>query len=178
LTNKRFIKGYKQVIQKKICLLGAFAVGKTSLIKRFVESIFSDKYLTTIGVKINKKTLSVSGQDINLMIWDLEGEDDYTKINTSYLRGAAGYILVADGTRPETLNTALSIHTLVQDLLGNIPAVLAINKADIEDQWLISSESIDNIDKNLTVIKTSAKSGANVELLFSTLSHNMLPIEE
>jgi small GTP-binding protein len=112
------------------------------------------------------------------MIWDLEGEDDYTKINTSYLRGAAGYILVADGTRPETLNTALSIHTLVQDLLGNIPAVLAINKADIEDQWLISPESIENIDKNLTVIKTSAKSGANVELLFSTLSRNMLPIEE
>ena len=71
------------MIQKKICLLGAFAVGKTSLIKRFVESIFSDKYLTTIGVKINKKSLSVSDQDINLMIWDLEGEDDYTKINTN-----------------------------------------------------------------------------------------------
>lgn len=166
------------MIQKKICLLGAFAVGKTSLIKRFVESIFSDKYLTTIGVKINKKSLSVSDQDINLMIWDLEGEDDYTKINTNYLRGAAGYILVADGTRAETLTTALSIHKLVQDLLGNIPAVLAINKADIEDQWLIPSESIDNIDKSLTVIKTSAKSGANVEQLFSTLSRNMLHIEE
>ena len=76
------------------------------------------------------------------------------------------------------MTTALSIHKLVQDLLGNIPAVLAINKADIEDQWLIPSESIDNIDKSLTVIKTSAKSGANVEQLFSTLSRNMLHIEE
>jgi small GTP-binding protein len=166
------------LIQKKICLLGAFAVGKTSLIKRFVESIFSDKYLTTIGVKINKKSLSISNQDINLMIWDLEGEDDYTQINTNYLRGAAGYILVADGTRAETMNTALSIHKLAQDLLGNIPAVLAINKADIEDQWLIPAESIDNIDKDLAVIKTSAKSGENVEQLFTTLSRNMLHIEE
>tara|TARA_R110000751_G_scaffold307903_1_gene434561 strand:+ start:28081 stop:28581 length:501 start_codon:yes stop_codon:yes gene_type:complete len=166
------------VIQKKICLLGAFAVGKTSLIKRFVESIFSDKYLTTIGVKINKKALSISNQDINLMIWDLEGEDDYTEINTNYLRGAAGYILVADGTREKTLDIALSIHQLAQNVLGNIPAVLAINKADIEDQWLITPESIDNIDKNLTIIKTSAKSGDNVEALFSTLSRKMLGIEE
>lgn len=162
------------MIQKKICLLGAFSVGKTSLIKRFVESIFSDKYLTTIGVKINKKKLSVAEQDINLMIWDLEGEDDYTEINTNYLRGSAGYILVADGTRAKTLDSALSIHKMVQDLLGDIPAVLAINKADIEDQWLISPASIDNIDKNLTVIKTSAKSGDNVEELFTTLSQNMV----
>ncbi|MEP1446641.1 MAG: Rab family GTPase [Paraglaciecola sp.] len=165
------------MIQKKICLLGAFSVGKTSLIKRFVESIFSEKYLTTIGVKINKKKLSIAEQDINLMIWDLEGEDDYTEINTNYLRGSAGYILVADGTRAKTLDSALSIHKMVQDLLGDIPAVLAINKADIEDQWLISPESIDNIDKNLTVIKTSAKSGDNVEALFTTLSQNMLGIK-
>ena len=166
------------MIQKKICLLGAFAVGKTSLIKRFVESIFSDKYLTTIGVKIDKKSLSIANKDINLMIWDLEGEDDYTKIKSSYLRGASGYILVADGTRAETLNTALAIHRSTQALLGPVPAILAMNKVDIEDQWLVTPEAISNIDKTLPLIKTSAKSGVNVDQAFTDLSHNMLHIKE
>lgn len=166
------------MIKKKICLLGAFSVGKTSLIKRFVESIFSEKYITTIGVKIDKKTLTISDKEISLMIWDLEGEDDYTKINTSYLRGASGYILVADGTRPDTLKISLAIHESIQSLLGKTPAVLAINKADVEDQWLITSEVMDHVSQDLSLIKTSAKSGANVDQVFSLLSRKMLNLEE
>lgn len=162
------------MLKKKICLLGAFSVGKTSLIKRFVDSIFDDKYITTIGVKIDKKTLTISNQDIHLMIWDLEGEDDYTKINTSYLRGASGYILVADGTRPETLQVSLALHDTVQKLLGKIPAVLAMNKADLEEEWLLSADAMSGVGDDLAVIHTSAKSGENVEEMFSLLSHKML----
>jgi small GTP-binding protein len=89
------------MMQKKICMLGAFAVGKTSLVARFVESIFSDRYHTTVGVKIEKKTLQVSGQQWNLIVWDLAGEDEFMQIRMSYLRGSSGYLLVADGTRPD-----------------------------------------------------------------------------
>ena len=165
------------MIKKKICLLGAFSVGKTSLIKRFVESIFDEKYITTIGVKIDKKTLTISDKEVSLMIWDLEGEDDYTKLNSSYLRGASGYILVADGTRPDTLNVSLDLHQSIQSLLGSIPAVLAMNKADLEDEWLISSDVINNVSQDLPLIKTSAKSGINVEEVFTLLSQKILSPE-
>jgi len=67
------------VIQKKICMLGSFSVGKTSLVSRFVSTVFSDKYLTTVGVKIDKKALTVGGEDVTLMLWDIYGEDDFRR---------------------------------------------------------------------------------------------------
>ena len=87
------------MLQKKICMLGSFAVGKTSLIRRYVESIYSDAYHTTVGVKIDKKTLTVNEQEVNLVLWDLYGEDEFQKMKWSYVRGSSGYLLVADGTR-------------------------------------------------------------------------------
>src|ERR1041385_1285654 len=92
-----------QPIQRKICMLGGFGVGKTSLVKRYVESIFSETYLTTVGVKIDKKTVDLSDLIVNLILWDVAGEDDISSLRMSYLRGSAGYVLVADGTRPSTL---------------------------------------------------------------------------
>ncbi|MFN6951418.1 MAG: Rab family GTPase, partial [Albidovulum sp.] len=86
------------MIQKKICLLGAFAVGKTSLVARFVRSTFSDKYLTTVGVKIDRKDLDLPGTPVTLMLWDLAGEDEFNTVQMSYLRGSAGLLIVADGT--------------------------------------------------------------------------------
>ena len=102
------------MIQKKICLLGGFGVGKTSLVSRYVHSIFSDKYLTTVGVKIDKKSVTLDGTVVDLVIWDIYGQDDYQKVRMSYLRGAAGYLLVADGTRRSTLDTALALHDSAQ----------------------------------------------------------------
>ena len=86
------------MLQKKICMLGSFSVGKTSLVRRFVESIFSEAYHTSIGVKVDKKVVRVDDEDVTLVLWDIHGEDVYQKIRMSYLRGMSGYLLVADGT--------------------------------------------------------------------------------
>src|SRR6202007_355940 len=100
-------------LQKKLCMLGRFSVGKTSLVKRFVSSVFSDAYLTTVGVKIDKKTVDLGERAVNLILWDVAGEDDVSTVRMSYLRGSAGYVLVADGTRLSTLEVALSLRARV-----------------------------------------------------------------
>jgi small GTP-binding protein len=163
------------VIQKKICLLGGFGVGKTSLISRFVHSMFSDKYLTTIGVKIDKKSLPVDGTQVELVIWDIYGQDDFQKLRVSYLRGASGYLLVADGTRRSTLDTAVQVQRLAQETLGPVPFVLAVNKADVRSQWEIDAAALDErTGAGWHVIETSAKTGDRVEGAFSTLARGML----
>ena len=117
-------------VQKKICMLGGFSVGKTSLVKRYVASIFSESYLTTVGVKIDKKTVTLGERVVHLILWDLAGEDDMSSLRMSYLRGSAGYVLVADGTRPATLETALSLRRRVEADYGPLPFALLLNKND------------------------------------------------
>ena len=98
------------MMQKKVCMLGGFAVGKTSLVRRFVSNVFSDHYHTTIGVTVEKKSVIVDDRDVMLVLWDLYGEDEFQRVRDSYLRGSAGYILVMDGTRKATLDTALALQ--------------------------------------------------------------------
>jgi small GTP-binding protein len=98
------------MIQKKVCMIGSFAVGKTSLVARFVKSIFSEKYLTTVGAKIDKKMVRLGNQELTLILWDLHGDDEFQKVRTSYLQGSASYLLVADGTRRVTLDKALRLQ--------------------------------------------------------------------
>ncbi|MCP5099231.1 MAG: GTP-binding protein, partial [Chloroflexi bacterium] len=93
-----------RVVQKKICLLGDFAVGKTSLIRQYVEGKFDDRYLSTIGVKISRKTLKRDAMTLNLLIWDLAGGDNQNQIQATYLRGAVGALMVCDLTRTETID--------------------------------------------------------------------------
>ncbi|CCO47796.1 putative Ras GTPase [Vibrio nigripulchritudo SOn1] len=160
---------------KKICMIGAFAVGKTSLVRRYVESIFTDKYHTTIGVKISKKYVDLSPEPIQLLLWDLEGKDVYTNINTSYLRGASGAMLVVDGTRPDSLDVADELRTLIVDNCGDIPITLMLNKCDLEDQWSIGNDKITRLEeKSSAVFKCSAKSGQNVDEAFQKLAEIML----
>ena len=97
------------MIKKKICMIGAYAVGKTSLVEKHVHSIFSDKYHTTVGVKIDKKAMAVGGERIDLIIWDLHGEDDFQAVRMSYLKGSSGAFYVVDGTRWATLEVALKL---------------------------------------------------------------------
>src|SRR6478736_3867693 len=81
----------ENMIRKKICMVGLYGVGKTSLVKRYVESIFDERYHTTIGVKIDKKDVVVDGRDVSLAIWDMAGEDEIAQVKLSHLRGASGY---------------------------------------------------------------------------------------
>lgn len=161
------------MIRKKVCMLGAFSVGKTSLIGRYVKSIFSEKYLTTVGVKIEKKALELDGKAVQLMIWDLAGEDDFTEINISYLRGAAGFILVIDPTRPATFQVAVDV---LEKVGSAVPAVtVALNKADLKDDWQVDEASLAILkEKGCEVVETSAKDGTAVEALFENLARNML----
>jgi small GTP-binding protein len=161
------------VLQKKICLLGAFGVGKTSLTRRFVDSIFSDAYLTTVGVKIDKKAVAVNGNTVNLLIWDIAGEDEVSAVRTSYLRGAAGYLLVVDVTRAQTLAVAKSISERVAKEVGDIPFLCLLNKTDVEE-WDISDAHIEEVElQGWTVLRTSAKTGEGVENAFSDLARRI-----
>jgi small GTP-binding protein len=163
------------MIQKKVCMLGSFGVGKTSLVRRYVESIFSDTYLTTVGVKIDKKSLTVGTQPVTLLLWDIAGEDDITAVRMSYVRGAAGYFLVADGTRAETLGAAASIQSRVVAEIGPVPFLLLLNKADLQEQWDLSQRPVEPLEQaGWAVLRTSAKTGEGVEEAFQTLAQRLV----
>lgn len=163
------------MMQKKICILGAFATGKTSLVRRFVKGIFSESYLTTVGVKIDKKEMKIEGQELHLIVWDLSGEDQFQKLNVSYLRGASGYFLVIDGTRGETLDTARSLQKIVEEACGHIPFVLMCNKLDLKNDWELGENDLDDCsNKGWIVFKTSAKTGQGVEEAFLSLAGKLL----
>ena len=163
------------MLQKKICMLGAFATGKTSLMVQFVHSIFTDKYYTTIGVKIDKKELTIGTQDVNLVLWDLAGEDEFLQVHMSYLRGSSGYLLVADGTRPATLDTARSLQKRVEAAIGHVPFVLMLNKSDLTAGWELGEEALADLrEKGWDIIITSARSGLGVEEAFVMLVKKIL----
>lgn len=158
-------------LQKKICMLGGFSVGKTSLVKRFVESVFSETYLTTVGVKIDKKTVVLGERTVNLILWDLAGEDDLSSLRLSYLRGAAAYVLVADGTRPATLDVALSIRRRVEADYGAMPFAMLINKHDLKEQWAVADTRLDELRRDgWWVQPSSARTGESVEEAFTDLA--------
>jgi small GTP-binding protein len=163
------------MIKKKICLIGAFAVGKTSLVQQYLHSIFSEKYHTTVGVKIEKKSINVDHRSVDLIIWDLHGEDDFQSVRMSYLRGASGCLYVVDGTRRATLDVALALQARVQQAIGIVPSIMAINKCDLDAQWDIDDQTMDSlVQKKFHIIRTSAKTGQHVESAFIELAARML----
>ncbi len=163
------------VLQKKVCMLGAYAVGKTSLVARFVRSIFSEKYHTTVGFKIAKKSLRMCDQHFSLILWDLAGEDDFIQVRMSYLRGSAGYLLVADGTRRATLDKAFELQQRADNEIGKVPFILVINKLDVIDEWEIREMDLASLSESgWQVVATSAKTGVGVEETFLSLGEKML----
>ena len=166
----------RNIVQKKICMLGTFAVGKTSLVRRFVQSIYTDKYHTTVGVKIDKKLIDLDEtRKMMMMLWDVEGAEAAHELRKSYLRGAAGYLLVADGTRKESLYRALEIQTRAQETIGLVPYIFLINKSDLVDKWEIEERELEAlVEKGWHIIRTSAKSGVGVEEAFLTLAQKMM----
>ncbi len=163
------------MIQKKVCMLGAFAVGKTSLVSRFVSSLFSEKYLTTVGVKIDKKSLNMDNREVTLLLWDIYGQDEFQTVQQSYLRGSSGYLLVVDGTRRATLETAVRLRQSAEQVVGNVPFVVVLNKADLESDWQVDEPGIWKLaDQGTPIVRTSAKTGAGVEETFLALTRAML----
>jgi hypothetical protein len=159
------------MIQKKICMVGIYGTGKTSLVRRFVSSRFSEKYHSTVGVKIDRKPVDLDGTAVNLILWDVAGKDDTQDIPMSYLRGSAGLFFVVDGTRPETLEQLGELQMRTAQALGEVPAVVAFNKADLVDQWQLEDSAIDaqRLAGN-HALKTSAKTGEGVEKAFLWLA--------
>lgn len=159
-------------------MLGAFAVGKTSLVARYVKSIFSEKYLTTVGVKIDKKKVVVDSQEVNLILWDLAGEDEFVQLQTSYLKGSAGYMLVADGTRSDTLLKAFTLQRKAEEAIGKVPFLLVINKVDLQSQWEIDETALPGPREQGWFIQyASAKTGEGVEELFKDLTGRIMEKE-
>ncbi|HVK64980.1 MAG TPA: GTP-binding protein [Polyangium sp.] len=161
--------------KRKVCLLGATGVGKTSLVMRFVRSIFSEQYQTTIGTRIETKHIPYGDHELVLVLWDLSGEDEFQRVRLSYLRGAAGYLLVADGTRRATVETAMALHHTAAELLGDVPRVLVLNKADLRAFWELDDASERELAACWPIFETSAKTGAGVEEAFRALGHALLP---
>lgn len=165
------------VIQKKICMLGAYAVGKTSLVARFVRSIFSEKYHTTVGVKIDKKVVRIGDNDVSLMLWDLAGEDDFYQVRMSYLRGSSGYLLVADGLRKATLDKAIELQTKAEGEIGKVPFILLVNKVDLVSDWEIREADLSELQESgWRVVSTSAKNGTGVDEVFIELGEKTLTL--
>ncbi len=158
------------MIRHKICMLGAFAVGKTSLVRRFVHSIFSEQYQTTLGVQIEKRQVEVNERSIDLMLWDIAGEDDFFRVPESYLTGAAGYFLVVDGTRSSTIEVAVSLSERAVAKLGDVPSLVLANKADRTDAWDVADDLGFPTRPAGELIRTSALSGDGVARAFDLLA--------
>lgn len=163
------------MIQKKICMLGGFAVGKTSLVSRFVSSIFSEKYLTTVGVKIDRKTVAVDDRQVDLILWDIYGQDEFQTVQQSYLRGSSGYLLVIDGTRRATLQIAATLQKRAQAAAGDVPFIVVLNKSDLAAEWQVDERGILALaEQGWPIVHTSAKTGEGVEETFLKLARAML----
>jgi small GTP-binding protein len=165
------------VIQKKVCLLGDFGVGKTSLIRRFVEDRFDDKYLSTIGVKISRKTIVRSYGSMSLLIWDLAGSNGFDSIsNSSYLQGAAAAMIVCDATRRETLATFEEYARQLRLMNPNIRLLFVCNKIDLTDERVITDAELSAVAVTFgdgMCFLCSAKTGEQVEEAFLSLANKI-----
>lgn len=156
-------------------MLGAYAVGKTSLVSRFVKDRYSERYKTTVGVRIDRKDIRVSDRDVRLLLWDLHGEDEHQRVKGSYLRGAAGCLLVVDGTRRNTLETALRLETWARGIVGDIPFGLIVNKVDLAAEWELELSQIEAMGSHASmIVPTSARTGDGVERAYVELARRML----
>lgn len=164
------------MITKKICMIGDFAVGKSSTVERFVKHEFSDDYMTTVGVKIDTTVVDVDEQLVKFVLWDIAGTDSLKQMSKSYLKGMSAYVLVADGTRAQTLETALNLKKQVDDLMGEeVPFVGLLNKYDLQDKWEISDSHYDGLlARGWSFHATSALTGNNVHEAFVHLAKKVL----
>ena len=159
-------------MKKKVILTGSFGVGKTSIFNKFVYSKFDERYLTTIGVKVDKKTLKIEGEDVTLLVWDIAGEISQDKVPNSYFLQSSAVVYVFDLTRPSTYaNMEFDLEYLGNKVPGAIVKIVG-NKRD-----LVSDEELQNVMKSVSRMPdviTSAKTGENVEELFIDIAKSLI----
>ena len=167
------------MIQKKVCMVGVQGTGKTSMVQRFVHSLFSEKYHSTVGVKIDRKVVSVpGGGEVTLLLWDIEGRSEDSEVPASYLRGAHAVLYVADGTRRPTFEQLPQLRDLVRSTVGDVPSLVALNKADLAEQWALTrGDEASLADAGLRPARTSEKTGGGVEDVFHRLAEEVLRVD-
>lgn len=167
-------------LSKKVCLLGDYAVGKTSLVRRFVFDLFDDKYLSTIGVKVSRKVIALPREndivELTLMLWDLAGSDEFDEVRASYLRGSAGAIVVCDLTRPPTLDAVPDYSAELRQACPAARLVVAANKGDLAEKHQLTQEQVGRrcAELHAPYFVTSARTGANVEAVFRQLGRLLI----
>lgn len=160
------------MISKKVILTGSFGVGKTSLFNKFLYNRFNDKYMTTIGVKVDKRVVKVDDTELSMLLWDIAGEVSQDKVPHSYFLGASGIIYVFDLTRPSTFMNMVSDIDYLKNLLPGVTIKIVGNKVD-----LVTPERLTKIEPELPLsydILTSAKTGDQVEDLFHALGKDLI----
>lgn len=161
---------------KKICLLGDGAVGKTSLIRKYVWDAFDDKYITTIGAKVTKKVVNFEEKGTEfkcaMMIHDIVGQVEFEKIHKQYYRGSEGAFLVCDLTRKDTLEHIGWWLESLSEVVGKVPIILIGNKLDLEKDYQVSFKDVAGQAKEFgcPYFLTSAKTGENVEKAFENMA--------
>ncbi len=160
------------MLRKKVCMLGATGVGKTSLVRRFVESIFSEDYLSTVGVKVDRKVVTLDGRDVTLLLWDIHGEHGSLEVLPAYLSGSSAHLVVIDAARAaETAEVALTVLERSEASLGPTPYVVALNKADLVEDWAATEAAVSVLAAGASaILRTSAKTGERVEAAFSDVA--------
>lgn len=162
-------------ISKKIVLMGHFGVGKTSLIRRFIDNDFNTNYQVSIGVQVKKKSVLIDDHTVTLMIWDIEGNTSVEKIRNSYLLGASGFIYVFDLSRPETFYNLSSELNILNSRYPKVPIITIGNKLDLINEKELSN-SFKKQNQKISLF-TSAKTGKNVNQMFLQLSQLLLQNE-
>ncbi|MGB5366040.1 MAG: Rab family GTPase [Polyangiales bacterium] len=162
-------------LRRKVCLLGASGVGKSSLVRRFVEGSFDQAHNPSIAMSIFSGTVELGDVALEMMLWDPAGAEPGGQYNRSFISGASGLIFVVDATRPQTLDTLLEAQAKERGFIGSRPAILVANKADLTGDFALSKAQIDAAGKlDWRLIQASAKTGDNVGKVFTTLAELML----
>lgn len=160
-------------LTRKICMLGDFGVGKTSLVARFIHQTFTERYITTIGVKVDTKVIELPERNCKLVLWDIAGRNALDLTRISYLQGAAGVLLVADGTREPSLRSAFHLFMQARGELSELKAVLLVNKFDLLEQWEVTPQALVEARRVMPVFESSARTGQGVEAGFLALAEQL-----